>query len=421
MTGWENWNSLRLFNCRRPNGKFVLAQPTRVMANKFDTIVVGLGATGSAAVYQLAKRGNKVLGIDQFSWPHQHGSSHGESRIIRQAIGEGEEYVPLVLRSYELWREIERETGKELLTITGGLTLESRKSEGVMHGRRDFLDQVICSAEKFKIRHEILETADIRKRYPQFAVNDERAYFEYETGFLRPELCVQAQLDLARKHGAVVQTAEIVLSVEGDGPSKLAIKTRRGVYFAEKVVIAAGPWIARFLPPSYAYWFKVYRQVMYWFEIREEGRARFMSPRFPIFIWIFSKGSEFGFYGFPSLDGKTIKVATEQFTATTYPDNAQRAIRTEEKQAMYEDYLEGRLPGVSDRCVAAASCLYTVTPDSNFIIDVHPDNDRIIIASPCSGHGFKHSAALGEALAEQVIRGKSKIDISSFSHKRFHI
>ena len=136
------------------------------MVNKFDTIVCGLGAMGSAALYQLAKRGNKVLGLDRFSPPHDNGSSHGESRIIRQAIGEGEEYVPLALRSYELWREIENETGKKLLTITGGLTLQSQRSEAVMHGRRDFLDEAIRSAEKFDIRHEKFDTADIRKLFP---------------------------------------------------------------------------------------------------------------------------------------------------------------------------------------------------------------------------------------------------------------
>ncbi|HKX50243.1 MAG TPA: FAD-dependent oxidoreductase, partial [Candidatus Binatia bacterium] len=132
------------------------------MSDKFDTIIVGLGATGSAAVYQLAKRGNQVLGVDRFSPPHANGSSHGESRIIRQAIGEGEAYVPLVLRSYELWREIERQARAELLTITGGITLESQKSEALMHGRPDFLDQAIHCAEKFNIRHHILETSDIK-------------------------------------------------------------------------------------------------------------------------------------------------------------------------------------------------------------------------------------------------------------------
>jgi sarcosine oxidase len=389
------------------------------MSDKFDTIIVGLGATGSAAVYQLAKRGNKVLGVDRFSPPHANGSSHGESRIIRQAIGEGEAYVPLVLRSYELWCEIESEARAELLTITGGLTLEHQNSEAVMHGRPDFLDQAIRCAEKFNIRHRILETSDIRKRYPQFTVTDERAYFEYETGFLRPGLCIGAQLDLARKHGAAVHTDEIVVSIGSDGDSGVTVNTSRGAYFAEKVVIAAGSWIGRFLPLSCAHLFKVYRQVMYWFEIREDHRSAFAPPDFPIFIWIFGKGGEFGFYGFPTLDGKSIKIATEQFTSTVDPDHVQRAVSSAEEQAMYKDYVEGRLPGISDRCGAAASCLYTVTPDSNFVIDVHPDDDRIIIASPCSGHGFKHSAAIGEALAEQVIDGKSKIDLSSFSLKRF--
>ena len=389
------------------------------MIDNFDTIVVGLGAMGSAAVYQLAKRGNKVLGLDRFSPPHANGSSHGESRIIRQAIGEGEEYVPLVLRSYELWREIEKETRTELLTITGGLTLESQNSEAVMHGRPDFLDQAIRCAEKFNIRHQILETADIRKRYPQFAVTDERAYFEYETGFLRPELCIEAQLHLARKHGAVVHTEETVIAIESCGDSGMMVKTSRGACSAEKVIVSAGPWIVRFLPPAYAHLFKVYRQVMYWFDIREDCRSTFAPPGFPIFIWIFAKGGEFGFYGFPTLDGKTIKIATEQFTAITDPDRPQRTVGMEEKQSMYEDYVQDRLPGISDRCRTAASCLYTTTPDSNFVIDVHPDNHRIIIASPCSGHGFKHSAAIGEALAEQVIDGKSKIDMSSFSLKRF--
>ena len=389
------------------------------MVNNFDTIVCGLGAVGSAAIYRLAQRGGKVLGLDRFSPPHANGSSHGESRIIRQAIGEGEAYVPLVLRSYELWREIESETGKELLTITGGITLESQKSQGVLHGRPDFLDQAMRCAEKFHIRHEIFDTAEIRKRYPQFAVTDERAYFEHDTGFLRPELCIEAELELARRHGAVVQTDENVVAVESRGNSGVTVRTDRGAYSAAKVIVSAGPWIAAFLPPAYRRLFKVYRQVMYWFDIREEYRSAFAPPSFPIFIWIFAQGGEFGFYGFPTLDGKTIKVATEQFITTADPDYAERSVGREEKQSLYKGYVETRLPGISDRCETAASCLYTVTPDSNFVIDVHPDNDRIIIASPCSGHGFKHSAAVGEALAEQVIDGKSKIDIGSFTLKRF--
>jgi len=389
------------------------------MVKNFDTIVVGLGAMGSAAVYQLAKQANKVLGVDRFSPPHPNGSSHGESRIIRQAIGEGEEYVPFALRSYELWREIEKETGKELLKITGGVTLQSQNNEAVMHGRRDFLGEAIRCAKKFNIRHETLETAEIKKFYPQFAVTDEHAYYEYETGFLKPELCIEAELDLARKHGAAVQTDEIVVSVERDGNSSVTVKTNHGSYRAEKVIVTAGAWIARFLPPAYAHLFKVYRQVMYWFAIREDYRAIFAAPEFPIFIWIFGKGSEFGFYGFPTLDGKTIKIATEQFAASTDPDHVHRDVGIEEIRSIYNDYLRDRLPGISDRCLTAATCLYTTTSDSHFVIDAHPENKRIIIASPCSGHGFKHSAAIGEALAEQVIDGKSKVDMSGFSLKRF--
>lgn len=387
------------------------------MPYSFDTIVVGLGAMGSAALYQLAKRGNKVLGLDRFSPPHPNGSSHGESRIIRQAIGEGEEYVPLAIRSYELWREIERETGRELLTITGGLTLGSPSNAAVMHGRADFLDQTIRCAAKFSIRHDILETADIRKRFPQFAVTDERAYFEYDTGFLRPELCIESQLHLARKYGAQVHPDETVLALESR-PSEVLLRTSRGAYFADRVILTAGPWIARFLPPSHAQLFTVYRQVMLWFGIEEESRLIFAPPGFPIFIWIFGTGNEFGFYGFPTLEGKTIKVATEQFAEAGDPDQVRRTVDEEEIRSMHEYYVRGRLPGVSNRCATAVSCLYTTTPDSNFIIDVHPDDDRITVASPCSGHGFKHSAAIGEALAGRIVDGSSQID-SNFSFRRF--
>ncbi|MDH3445695.1 MAG: FAD-dependent oxidoreductase, partial [Deltaproteobacteria bacterium] len=184
-----------------------------MMRGEFDTMVLGLGAMGSAALYQLAKRGHRVIGIDQFSPPHKYGSSHGETRIIRQAIGEGEEYIPLALRSYQLWREIEREAGATLLVITGGLILEAQQSNAMMHGRRGFLARASQSAKRFAIRHEILETHDIRKRFPQFAVTNELGYFEHETGYLRPESCIHAQLDLARKYGAAIQTNEKVLSV----------------------------------------------------------------------------------------------------------------------------------------------------------------------------------------------------------------
>src|SRR5262245_11302571 len=390
------------------------------MQNNVDTIVLGLGAMGSAAIYQLAKRGHRVLGIDQFSPPHDYGSSHGETRIIRQAIGEGEQYVPLALRSYELWREIEREAAKELLVVTGGLVLESQQGQTIMHGRRNFLAQTTECARRFNIRHEILEPQEIRKRYPQFAVATEFGYFEHETGYLRPELCIQAQLHLAERHGAKLQTNEKVLTIKPHGFNKgVSVTTDRAVYVADKLIIAAGSWVTQFLEPSHARHFKVYRQVMFWFRIRDDLRSQFLPGEFPIFIWLFESARENLFYGFPSLDGETIKIASEQYDSITNARQVDREISDDEKQFMYKNYVLGRLPGITRACARAASCLYTTTPDSNFVIDFHPGHPQVVIASPCSGHGFKHSAAIGEVLAELVIDGKSKIDISRFGIGRF--
>jgi sarcosine oxidase len=227
-------------------------------------------------------------------------------------------------------------------------------------------------------------------------------------------------LRLAQSYGATVQTDEKVISIAPRGNSEVAIRTGRAVYAAEKVVVAAGPWISEFLPPPFSQFFKVYRQVMYWFMIWDHFQSTFLPGQFPIFIWIFEKGGNFGFYGFPSLDGKTIKLASEQYNVVTAPDKEEdRAVSELEKQSAYSDYVRGRLPGLSDQCESAMSCLYTTTPDANFVIDFHPDSDRIIIASPCSGHGFKHSAAIGEVLAELAVNGASKIDISGFSIERF--
>jgi sarcosine oxidase len=388
------------------------------MENHFDVVVIGLGAMGSATAYQLAKHGSRVLGIDQFSPPHSYGSTHGETRIIRQAIGEGEAYTPLVLRSYELWRELEREAGKTLLTITGGLILESQQSEAV-HGRRNFFEQTLGCARKFHIPHEILEAKELKKRYPQFSVTDERGYFENGAGHLKPELCIEAELALAKQFGAAIHINERVLAIDGDRSAGVAVTTDRAVYQADRVVIAAGPWLAQFLKAAELEHFKVYRQVMYWFRIKDDFRPAFSPKTCPIFIWAFEKGGHIGFYGFPSLDGRSIKVATEQYATTTSPETVDRAVLWEEAQSMFKDCIQDRLPGISNICESAVSCLYTTTPDSNFVIDFYPGNDRIVIASACSGHGFKHSAAVGEVVSELILYGRSKIDISNFSIQRF--
>lgn len=388
------------------------------MENKFDTIVLGLGAMGSAAVYQLTKRGNKVLGIDQFSPPHIFGSSHGDTRITRQAIGEGEQYTPIALRSYEIWQEIEKETGKKLLEINGGLIISSGAKTAINHVE-NFFENTVSAAKKYNIKHEILDAAQIRKRFPQFNVQDnESGYYEYNAGFLRPEECVGTQISLAEKYGATIHKNEKIESFsEKDGI--VSVKTNLGEYEAKKLIISAGPWFPALIEDEYSKFFKVIRQVLFWFDVKT-SIERFEPKNFPIFIWEL-QGNKQGMYGFPAIDGQNggVKIVSEQYETTTTADTVNRQVSKEEIRAMYENFIAPYFPDLSDKCVKATSCLYTVTPDSHFVIDKHPKYASIILASPCSGHGFKHSAAIGEILAQLVIDGKSKIDISSFSIKKF--
>jgi sarcosine oxidase len=387
------------------------------MSKPYDAIVLGLGAMGSAAVYQLAKRGKRVLGIDQFAPPHHLGSTHGDTRITRLAIGEGEDYVPLVMRSHQLWREIEQATGRDLLTITGGLIMASQRSRSKTHGSSTFLQTTIAAAEKYGIAHELLDTQQIRQRFPQFQlVGDEQGYYEQHAGFVRPERCIEAQLALARQHGATLQTNEGVLEYRptSDG---VTVKSEHGSYTAEKLIISAGAWITHLLEPELARFFTIYRQVLYWFGVKGEI-APFLSGRFPIFIW---EREDTDIYGFPAIDGSAggVKVATEQYAVATTPETVDRSVSEEETRQMYATHIARYLPGLRETCVKAIACLYTSTPDGCFVLDTHPKHPQIIIASPCSGHGFKHSAAIGEALAQMVSDGKSQIDLSSFSLRRF--
>ena len=370
---------------------------------RYDVIVLGLGAVGSAALYQLAKRGRRVLGIDQFSPPHAFGSSSGETRIIRKAIGEGDTYVPLVLRSYEIFREIEKETGARLLKVTGGLWISSPARQAETHVA-NFFDNTLAAARRFKIEHEILPPAEIRRRFPQFRARDnEVAYYEPDAGYLRPEACVKAQLDLARKHGAAIRVNQRIDSLEELPPARV-------------VIVAAGAWVRKFLPPDAASLFTVTRQVQYWFPVRG-AVERFMPPNFPVWIWELQDRKNV-IYGFPAIDG-SVKLATEQYSATTQPEPVEprMAVSDDEMRVMYETLVAPYFPDLGPACVKAAACLYTSTPDFHFVIDRHPRMGHVIVASACSGHGFKHSAAVGEALAEWAVTGRTTLDIGSFSFK----
>lgn len=378
----------------------------------FDVAIVGLGAVGSAAAFQLARRGVRVLGIDRHAPPHAHGSTHGGSRITRKAIGEGEAYVPMVLRSYELFREIESLTGQALLTETGGLWISSDQRLATTHVE-NFFENTLAAARRFGIRHESLAPAEVRSRFPQFAIRDnEVAYYEPEAGFLRPEACVSAQLALAARHGAQLRTHERVLRFD-ERPSGVAIETDKGNYLAARLVVAAGPWLRELVPLKLGTRFTVTRQVQYWFEVHDA--ERFRAPRFPVFIWELQEASHV-IYGFPTTDGRTLKVATEEYTHAVEMGGEEAVPQASlaEMHRMHSRLVAPYLPGVGPECVKAATCLYTATPDFRFVIDRMPGYERVILASPCSGHGFKHSAAIGEALADLATDRAPRVDLSPF-------
>lgn len=378
-----------------------------------DVIVIGLGAMGSAACYQLAKRGARVIGIDRYSPPHVLGSTHGETRITRLAIGEGEHFVPFAIRSHEIWRELEGETGADLLTITGGLIMASASGLS-LHGNANFLQTTIDAATKFGIKHRVLKTSEIAAEFPQFVpTGDEVGYFEDAAGFLRPERCVATQLSLAEKHGAEIHLNKRVTRVEKDGAG-VRVVTDTGNYFAATAIISAGPWVSDFVDGAVASRFKVYRQVLHWFDVAQ-AYDQYKLGEFPIFIWSFGRFAGDFVYGFPAIDGRDggLKVASEEYEITTRPEQVDRSVPVDESAAIFRNYVSGKLAGVGERCVKSAVCLYTSTADSNFVIDWVDEN--VLLASPCSGHGFKHSAAIGETLAELALTGKSTIDTSPFS------
>jgi len=382
-----------------------------------DVIVVGLGAVGSAALYQAAKLGAAVIGIDRFTPPHEQGSSHGETRITRQAIGEGREFVPLVLRSNEIWNELEADSGRSLLTRNGCLVLAVPTMQDSHHGSQSFLGDTVDVARGFGIAHEVLGPDDLRQRFPQFHLQSgESAYFEPGGGFLRPELCVQTQIELACGMGARLLTNEVVLEVH-PASNRVEVKTNRGEYEAGRVILTVGPWISGFLPPESHEHFLVYRQTLCWFTIARNFE-RYVPKCFPVFIWLTGGGVHEMLYGFPAIDGPWggMKIATERYEETVDPDHVPREVARELVTGMYLDSIAPRFPDLGSDCLRAATCLYTVTPDAKFVIDQADEN--VIFASACSGHGFKHSPAVGEALVHRVLGLSSTLDLSPFDWKR---
>jgi sarcosine oxidase len=385
------------------------------MSDTYDAIVLGLGAMGAAATYQLARRGAKVLGIDRYSPPHEFGSTHGDTRITRIACGEGPEYSAFAARSHEIWRQLEAETGMELLTQNGFLAISGAGERSANHGVAKFLDATVAAARAAKVDYELLDTAALRQRYPAFNVADgDSAYHDDVSGFVRPERCITAQLDTARQLGAHLRLNEIVGAFRQDGQS-VSVTTDKGTYEAKALIVAAGAWLPGMLEPALAGRFMVTRQVLYWFRARSEGEhAQFSPQRFPVYIW--QLPARQSIYGFPAIGDleEGVKLATEQYDVATTPESVSRTVGPDETRQMFETYVAPFFPGLSPTCVRTKVCLYTWVDGARFVIDRHPDFQRIIIASPCSGHGFKHSAGIGELLAQMAL-GEAHQDIARFS------
>jgi sarcosine oxidase len=387
------------------------------MNPSFDVAVIGLGAMGSATLYQLAKRGIRAIGIDRFAPPHAEGSTHGETRITRRGIGEGEAYVPLAVRSHEIWRELEAETGQSMLFEVGSIVISQANDNVERPGRTGFIRRSITAAQRFDIAHEVLSADDIRLRFPNLTPTDEEiGYYEPGGGYLMPERCVAANLDMARRHGATIKLGEIVTVIATDGAG-VSITLGGETIHAGQAIVTAGAWAGGLLGAPFDRLLKPTRQVMHWFALAPDAPKQWLNS--PVYMWPHGEEEDGFFYGFPSLDGISVKTADEFYGAASDPNAIDRNVPLADSQRMHATHLAGRLAGVTNRPVRTATCIYTATPDSAFLIDRHPDCPAILVASPCSGHGFKHSAAIGESLAQWAVDGAPAIDLSAFSLARF--
>ena len=373
-----------------------------------DAIVVGLGTMGSAAAWQLTARGCSVLGLDRHTPPHALGSAHGRSRIIRTAYMEDPAYVPLVQRSFELWRELEATTDKALLRRTSLLMIGHPDSDAVAGS--------LASARLHALPHELLDAAEIRRRFPVFQPDDElAAFYEEVAGVLQPEACVSACLDAASAAGADLRYGEQVLSWNRDDHN-VRVRTQAGEHVAKALIITAGAWSSHLLPGIDSA-LTVERQVMHWFE-PTGGIDAFALERLPVYLWEPCVGPVL--YGLPALDGAHggVKVALHHGGEPTTADHLDRTVHAADIDAVRCCLVE-RIPTLNGRWLEGAVCMYTNTPDMHFVIGPHPAEEGVFIASGFSGHGFKFAPVVGEVLADLVVDGVTRLPIDPFSPARF--
>ncbi len=375
----------------------------------YDAIVLGLGAMGSAAAYHLAARGKRVLGLERFGAAHNLGSSHGDSRIIRQAYHENSNYVPLLRRAYELWERLERDAGVSIMRQTGGLMIGPPGSSVV--------EGAIASALQHGLAHEVLNAKELRTRFPVLRPRaDETAMYEAVAGYLRPEAAIHAHLRLAETCGAELHFHEPVeqwtANASGDG---VKVNTGRGCYEASRLIVAPGAWAAKLLSEMQLS-FAVQRHAMCWFEPVADANG-FEPDRFPIYIWDVDGRNVF--YGFPATGrGEGVKAAMHSGGENCTADSVNRQVSDADVDEV-RSHLETFIPALNGRLLRAATCLYTLTPDEHFVVTTHPIYPQVSVAAGFSGHGFKFSSVMGELLADLAIDGRTGHPIEFLSPERF--
>jgi len=367
----------------------------------FDIIIAGLGATGSAAAYHLAGRGVRVLGLDRYHPPHDLGSSHGESRVIRETSFEHPLYVPLARRAYENWRRLEAESGEPLLHVAGVLFVGPE--EGAIVGG------TLKSARDYGVTHELLDATELARRFPdQRRLEGAAGVFEPGGGWLDPERSVAACLRLASDRGVTLQFEEPVVRWDRDGDG-IVVTTARDHYRARRLLLAAGPWMPELLGDAVG-GLRVERQVQHWF-----APGSTAAGALPIFIREVPEGV---FYALPPAgDAWEIKVAVHHDGASTTPGTVPRSLSPAEITAT-RALLERYVPALAGAHRRAAVCLYTNSRDGHFVIDRHPEHAAVIVASPCSGFGFKFASAVGEILADLLQDRTPAFDLTPFRIRR---
>lgn len=372
----------------------------------YDVAIIGAGTMGMAAGAFLAQQDAKTLLIDAFDPPHIKGSHHGDTRLIRHAYGEGHQYVTLVKRAQQLWEELEKQTGYKIFEKTGIL--------GFGPGDSTFLAETMVSAKKYDLPLEILNSAEIKERWPGFSVPDDFiGCFESQSGIIYSENAIRAYKETAIKNGATLVTNTAVQHIDANDEYGVKIITEHTAFYAKKVIVTAGAWAAKLLP-DLDLPIQPTRKTVGWFESPAE---LYNAAHFPSF-YVEDHGKKY--YGFPDLNGDGLKIGRSDGGHAIDPNmQTQNFGHYETDEGELRTALETYMPHANGKLNQGKTCLYTISSDNNFIIDFHPDNNRVIFACGFSGHGFKFGSVMGEVLSQMAVAGQSQYDISIFSLERF--